>query len=143
MKPKMPYILLAILAIGMFILIALTNNLIKDSFVTEKSKIQQEEVSQSDLISMEAEQPSLPFKKMPGITVIKPPTQEKVNPMQKEKTTKAILTQKTVVSDTYRPPAAWEEKDDFSESFPGITKIGKIPTEKESKEMNSRGIIIY
>ena len=73
-----------------------------------------------------------------GITVIKTPGKEpknRVPPVQPEKS----ITTATDASPKYSP----SNTNPHGDTQTGITKIGKYPTPKEAKEMNSAGVVMY
>jgi len=140
MKPRTICILLVILAIVVLIAILATNKLLKDNPSIQEPVARRAEVSRQWPIVGER-QSSLPAKASPGITIVKPAVQKVAVSEQEKNIQKIAPVDRDAVSGL---TAVWAEKDDTSKIGSGITKInGKLPTEKESKEMNARGIIMY
>jgi hypothetical protein len=144
MKPKTLYLSFAALIIIILIIIFISR---------ESAKIQpvSEEVKPQRLVPDYTQQFPSTSGNMPAITRIKPElkkpslVEEKPIPATEEAMDESRQAARTVSSQSIGPTDIETESDDFSDEppTPGITKIGKYPTEKEKQEMNERGIIMY
>ena len=82
---------------------------------------------------------SLPLTKKSGITIIKTPILEAENII-----TPATEIKEGVVNNLSSRSVSLNTKtEDDTQQAAGITKIGKQPSPKETKEMNSNGIVLY
>ena len=91
---------------------------------------------------------SLTSNPRPAITIVKPPLKQKekpVLPVPEPKEAKIREAQNPDQSASQSYSAGGEEPVDNNGDAPvtGITKINKYPTEEETKDMNSRGVIMY
>jgi len=110
----------------------------------EIKQLQQEEAKQGIELMPQAPIESPVFFSRPAITRIKPELKKPIPAIERPMDEKRQATS-TVPSQSTGPTRIESESDDFSEEppIPGITKIGKYPTEKEKQEMDAHGIIMY
>jgi hypothetical protein len=145
MKPKILYITFALFISVILISIWISRESIKIQGPLEEAKTQQ-------MVPDYTQQFPSTFGNRPAITRIKPePKKPSLLPGQKpipaigEAMDESRQAARTAPSQSTSLARIESESDDFSDEppTPGITKIGKYPTEKEKQEMDARGIIMY
>jgi len=142
MKPKILYLFFAALIIAILITILITRENTKIQSALEETKPQQIVPQQQTALSGQTQQLPPAFGNRPAITIIKPqPKESPVSPASEEKINKKRQAERLSASPSQGPTVSEGESEE--EPASGVTKIGKRPTEKENKEMNARGIIMY
>jgi len=145
MKPKIIFIILAVFIAMIIISILLTRQLEKNIIGTETVSPRQETPAQLGEIAPEqlSVSPASVAGKIPAITIIKPAQKVTLPENQGQiENTRITRAEKSAPVPSQGPLASWEEPD-TERTEAGVTKIGKTPAEKESREMNAQGIIIY
>jgi len=154
MKRKIIYILIAaLMVITIIISIFVSRQTIKIQSLLEEGKIERAPAEEQVVFSDYTHDSPMIFdttSKQVGITVIKPlPAAEEeelsfIEETREEEIKKRKQRRRGSVSSSQSPAVSGGDTSDLpDEPDPGVTKIGRQPTEKEQEEMNAQGIVMY
>jgi type II secretory pathway pseudopilin PulG len=140
MKNKELIIIFVIFMIVILLSLFITRQSQKAVFLSEKeaSTVEQAQNQALSAYLKQASPASLPLIKS-GITVI--PTPSTALEVKKNQVPKIADQASNNISSSQNVASGTEEQDALPAA--GITKIGKQPSPKEAKEMNSNGIVLY
>ena len=130
MKPKILFILAAVLIIVTLISFLITKESVRIQPVLQP---QQTAAQQAGMLLGQTKQLPSHFENKPAITIIRPHPEENLS-----------LAEEKMKASRRLPGVSNERTDALSdEPAPDIKKSGKFPTEQENKEMNTRGIVTW
>ncbi|RJP29529.1 MAG: hypothetical protein C4533_00605 [Candidatus Omnitrophota bacterium] len=147
MKPKTIYIITAALAAVVFSLtmsISFKDDNKQPTLMKRQARVHRTEFPGPSFTS---QQSYSGFTSVPGITVVKPPKKkepvESVINNEPLSDKQDIIDKQSVDVSQKEPSGSPDENNEEDNSTSGITELNKRPPEKEAREMNQHGIMMW